>query len=535
MKHLYILLTFLLLIMPVFSQDDEDEAPVNGGGNFNADMQWKLADDRWNKNQFDDAAIQCISFATANPNHSAAPEAWWRAYQVYRWRRPNEPKRKSTYEKAMTAYDKYEKKNADTNKDLAAIGLWYKANMSEPEVGKQAAVTYLLDLLKKYPGAKIERDALYTGAVWLRELRRFREAIDLYDQAEKPWGLSPQGANIVVQRGWCYQELKDNESAIQSYKILLDKNFNIGWGEVHWNLLDIARKMKTLGEEELSRKFAMKLIDKGDPNWDVTKQASAMLFGAAKSVNLFPHYNLRYNSDAQNLDANTKCKITKEMPVLVRIYGYPKETPFKGTLSMLPLVDMAQTTGAKTETEKEGKTEISYTSDIQMPNKDGNFGDLWYTFKTAEAVGPPPGGLVITRKWEKTGEDWGISTVTVKCPFRVHIFISTNQKLNANNFNDQPNTMEDNDKTARWYDWADLTNGRKLSFDVNVGKAEEYYPKVRILYGSQNWVYKGENTKGKDCIANMKEMKVTLSSETDFSARIEYPSDTWLQMNELVK
>ncbi len=535
MKYLYLILTLLLLVMPVIAQDDEDDPPATGGNNFNADMQWKLADDRWNKNQLDDAAIQCVSFATANPNHSAVLEAWFRAYIVYRERRPNEPKRKNTFEKAMAAYDNYEKKYADTNKDLAASALWYKSELTCREISSQAGLACCQDSLKKYPGAKNERDMLYRAANWLRELKRYREAIELYDLAEKPWGFSPAGANIVVWRGWCYQEIKDNENAIQSYKLLLENGFNIGWGEVHWNLLDIARRMKTMGEDELSRKFAMRIIDKGDPNWDVTKQASAMLFGAAKSVNLFPYYNLRYSADTQNLDSNTKCKIIKEMSVLLRIYGYPKETPFKGTLSVLPLVDMSQTTGTKTDVEKEGKTETSFLSDLQMPNKDGNYGDLWYGFKTAEILGPPPGGLIITRKWEKTGEDWGISTVTVKCPYRVHIFISTNQKMNANNFNDQPNAMEDGDKTARWYDWADLTNGRKLTFDVNVGKADEYYPKVRIYFGTGNWYYKGENTKGKDSVANMKEMKVTLSSETDFSARIEYPSDTWLQLNELTK
>lgn len=520
-----------MLTMPGFSQDDEEENG-GGGGKLDANLQWKLVCNAWDKRQFDDAASQATNFATANPDHTAAPDAWWRAYLVYRDYRPNEPKRKSTYEKAMTAYDRYEKKNTESKKDQAAVALWYKGHMSSREVGSQVGVNYLLDLLKKYPGTPIERDAQYQAANWLREQKRYREAIEIYDAAEKSWGVSPQGANIVVWRGWCYQEIKDNEGAIQSYKILLDKPFNIGWGEVHWSLLDIARRMKTIGEEELSRKFAMKIIDKGDPNWDVTKQASAMLFGAAKSVNLFPYVNLRYFSDVQNLDGNTKCKVIKEMPVLLRIYGYPKETPFKGTLTVQPLVEMDQTTGAKSENDK---NEILYSSDIQMPNKDGNTGDLWYGFRTKEVQGSPPGGLVITRKWKKTGDDWGMATITVKCPFRVHIFITTNQKLNANNFNDQPNAMEDGEKTARWYDWADLTNGREITFPVTVGKAEEYYPKVRILFGSGNWYYKPENTKGKDCISNMKEMKVTLSSETDFAAHIEYPSDTWLTMNEITK
>ncbi|MEI6520910.1 MAG: tetratricopeptide repeat protein, partial [bacterium] len=521
----------LMVVMPVFAQDDEEENG-GGGGKLDANLQLKLCDNAWNKRQFDDFASQAINFCVANPDHASTPDVWWRAYLVYRDYRPNEPKRKSTYEKAMAAYDKYEKKYADSKKDYASVALWYKGHMSSREIGSQVGVNYMLELLRKYPGVPLEREAQYQAGNWLREQKRNREAIEQYDAAEKSWGVSPQGANIVVWRGWCYQELKDNESAIQSYKILLDKPFNIGWGEVHWNLLDIARRMKAIGEDELSRKFAMKIIDKGDPNWDVTKQASAMLFGAAKSVNVFPHYNLRYSADGQNLDGNTKCKITKEMPVLLRIYGYPKDAPFKGTLSMFPLVDMVQTTGTKTENDK---NEATYSADIQVPNKNGDYGDLWYTFKTAEAVTSPPGGLIITRKWEKTGEDWGMCTITVKCPFRVHIFITTNNKLNANNFNDQPNEIRDGDKTARWYDWVDLTNGRTLTFPVNDVKTAEYYPRVQIYYGSGNWVYKAENTKGKDCIANMKEMKVTLSSETDFSAHIEYPSDTWLTLNEFTK
>jgi tetratricopeptide (TPR) repeat protein len=533
MKLIYILLTiFMLTAAPftVFAQDDDEDG--GGGGKLDANLQWKLVCNAWDKRQFDDAASQAINFAISNPDHSAAPDAWWRAYLVYRDYRPNEPKRKSTFEKAMTALEKYERKFTETNKNYAATALWYKGHLSTREIGSQAGVTYLLDLLKKYPGTTIEREAQYQAANWLRELKRYREAIEIYDAAEKSWGISPQGANIVVWRGWCYQELKDNEGAIQSYKILYDKAFNIGWGEVHWNLLDIARRMKTIGEDELSRKFAMKLIDKGHPDWDATKQASAMLFGAAKSVNVYPHFNLRYYTDVQNLDGNTKCNIIKEMPVLLRIYGYPKDAPFKGTLTMQPLIEMDQVSGAKTENDK---NEISYTADIQMPNKDGNTNDLWYNFRTKQVLGAPPGGLVITRKWEKTGEDWGMSTITVKSPFRVHIFITTNQKINANNFNDQPNSMEDGDKTARWYDWTDLTNGRKITFPVTVGKAEEYYPKVRILFYSGNWYYKATNTKGKDCVADMKEMKVTLSSETDFSARLEYPSDTWLTMNEITK
>ncbi len=532
MKLLYILLAMLILALtPVFAQDDEEDNG-GGGGKLDANLQWKLVCNAWDKRQFDDAASQAINFAIANPDHASTPDAWWRAYWVYRDFRPNDTKRKSTYEKGMTALDKYEQKYSDSKKELASMALWYKCEMSCREVSNQAALAYLQDIIKKYPGTPIEREAQYRAANWLREMKRYREAIELYDSAEKLWGISPQGANIVVWRGWCYQELKDNESAIQSYKILLTKDFYIGWGEVHWNLLDIARRMKAIGEEELSRKFAMKIIDKGDSNWDVTKQASAMLFGAAKSVNVYPYFNLRYFTDLQNLDGNTKCSIVKEMPVLLRIYGYTKEAPFKGTLTLQPLVDMDQTTGTKVENDK---NEVSYTSDIQMPNKDGNTSDLWYGFHTKEVQGAPPGGLVITRKWKKTGDDWGMSTITVKCPFRVHIFITANQKFNANNFNDQPNAMEDGDKTARWYDWVDLTNGRELTFPVTVGNAEEYYPKVRILFGSGNWYYKPENTKGKDCIANMKEMKVTLSSETDFSGHIEYPSDTWLTMNEIKK
>jgi tetratricopeptide (TPR) repeat protein len=532
MKLLYILLAILFLVVaPAFAQDDDDDNG-SGGGKLDANLQWKLVCNAWDKRQYDDAASQAINFSIANPDHGSAPDAWWRAYLVYRELRPNETKRKNTYEKAMNAIEKYERKYSESKKDLAALSLWYKCEISCREVGTQAGLNCVLDIIKKYPGTPIEREAQYRAANWLRDLKRYREAIDIYDTAEPLWGISPQGANIVVARGHCYQETKDNESAIKSYKILLDKPFNIGWGEVHWNLLDIARRMKTIGEDELSRRFAMKLIDKGDPNWDVTKQASAMLFGAAKSVNLYTHYNLRYSADGQNLDGNTKCKITKEMPVLLRIYGYTKEAPFKGSLSMLPLVDMTQTGGAKTVNDKE---EVTYTADIQMPNKDGNVNDLWYQFKTKEAVVSAPGGLIITRKWEKTGDDWGMATVTVKCPFRVHIFITSNSKLNANNFNDQPNEIRDGDKTARWYDWVDLTNGRTLTFPVNDVKTAEYYPRVQIHYGSGNWVYKGENTKGKDCIANMKEMKVTLSSETDFSARIEYPSDTWLTLNEFTK
>jgi tetratricopeptide (TPR) repeat protein len=520
-----------MLAMPGFTQDDEEDNG-GGGGKLDAGLQFKLFENAWNNRQFDDAASQGINFVIANPDHPSSPDVWWRSYLVYRDYRPNEPKRKSTFEKAMIALEKYERKYADTKKDLAAVSLWYKGELSGREMGAQAGVNYLLDILKKYPGTPIEKHAAYRAGDWLRDLKRYREAIEMYDQAQKLWGFSHEGADIIVRRSWCFQGLNDKESAIENYKLILDKKYSIHWGSIHNNLMPVARWMKDNGETELSRKFAMRLVDEGNPGWGQTQEANAFLFGAQKAIYVEPHYLLRYNTKTQNMDGNTKISVVKEMPVRLRIYNYPKEEPFKGTITMQPIVDMDQTTGTKSENDK---NEILFSSDVVMPNKDGKYNDLWYGFKSKEVLGTPPGGLIITRKWEKTGDDWGMATITVKSPYRVHIFITSNQKLNANNFNDQPNAMEDGDKTARWYDWTDLVNGRKITFPVTVGKAEEYYPKVRIYFGTGNWYYKANNTKGKNCVADMKEMKVTLSSEIDFSARLEYPSDTWLTMDEIIK
>lgn len=526
----------LVLAMPVLAEDDDDDA-----GNLTPDMQWKFVQKYWDNRHFDEAAALGRQFAEANPDNANALEAWWRVYCIYRDNRPNPDRRKEAYLAGMAACERWEKKYAATDKKRAAYSLWYRVHYAEREIGRPTAIKFLTDLVKKYPGTELDAPAYWMLAEWLREAKRYQEAIPNYQAYVKVAGVSEQSAHALHRTGVCYQELHDNENAIASYNVLLNGQFNWGWGGVHWNVLDIARRLRGMGDDNLARTFAQKIVDKCDRNWEVTMQANEFL-GNPRIVNvlplsigLHPHLYYHYSTDNQSIDARSKITLVREINLLQRLSNVNKDAPFSGTLTFTPQWGLTKepTNSPKGEEGKDGKK--SYTVNIVAPDSKGNVqGDTWYGFTLEGKPEAPPDGMIVTRKWEKVGDNWGQCTVRIQASNRWHIWIYLpNNKTNPNNFSIQPNEMRDNGKTYRLYDSFDLAQGLTIKFPIEVGtNVAEYYPRIRL----ERWwggVFPEKKSRGKEVSASIPELSVKLTSENDFPWEMTFPNWRDVTLNEI--
>ncbi|MHB9024376.1 MAG: tetratricopeptide repeat protein [Armatimonadota bacterium] len=527
-RWLFILVCLFTLALPLLADDDDDDTTLDPS------LQWRLAESAWNRREYNEAASMMRNYATLNPDEPQAIQAWWYAYEAYRAHRPDKERRMKVYELAIAACLRWETKYKENNKNRVAEAMWYHANLVNNEGNRPQGIEILLDMVKRYPEAPHVPGANWTLGEWLRGANRYEEAISNYQNYRKVAGFGDQPAMAACREGWCFEALKDPENAALAYKALLNEKYNIGWGQVHWGLLDSARRLKKLGDQESARALLLRIIDKGDPNWDVTKQALAEM-GEKPPMRIwvYPHFNNDYSSSNKSVDGRTKMTLARTINVLVRLSYVTKESPFKGTLRIIPKVEMSSLPANMPVADEDGKK--VYTADIAGPDEKGNVqGDWWYKFIRTETA-TPPDGVTISRKWEKLGKTWGECTIRIQSTERWYMWIYLpNDKTNVNNLNTQPNEVRDAGKTFRWYNWYDLNQGMTIKFPVEIGaNVQEFYPKIFL----ERWLgspYPGKNGTGKLADYDLKEMLIKLSSDAEFPYTYSFPNYNSVTLNEIM-
>ena len=525
----------LTLTPPLFADDDDD-----GGAVLDPKLQWQLADAAWIRRQYDDAASLNKGFAEQNPDDPSALEALWRNYYIFRHTRPNEAKRKATFDLLSKESVRWSRVYLTSDKNRAAQALWYQALSSEQELGRPAGILILQDILKKFPDTPKEMEALWYLGEWTREAGKFQEAAGYYAAYTKKGGISQMTANTIFREGWMDLELKNTEAAVTVYRQILDKKFEWGWGEVHWNAVDAAEKLKAAGEVKLARELALKVIDVMPGRTDSLIARARAVLGekTGKKINIYPHTLYNYSSDKVSISPQSKLTLVRDIPVLVRLSYVTKDDPFKATISLTPKF----TVQAPAENMQKADGNNAFTADIVAPDEKGNVtGDWWYRFKEAPRAEAAPDDLTITRSWKAAGTGWGESTIRIQSKTRWHLWIyMPNAKTNVNNISGsltgaksvQPNEVNDGGKTFRWYDWYDLSQGMTLKIPIEVGgDVTEYYPRLRLEHGVGR--YNNSAATGKDAVYQTNEFTVKLSSDAAFLYSFEFPANNVVQMDEI--
>ena len=527
---LFILCAFLLGIMcsltPLRAQDDDDVAVLT------PDLQWRLADNAWNRRNYDDAAILCINYAEQYPDEPNVIDAWWRAYETYRAYRPHVEKRKATFEKAMAACERWEKKYADTDRERAAKAMWHRAMMVNNEGSRPVSLMIMRELVKKFPGSQQDSNAFWHLGEWLREGKEYQEAIEYYTRYYQ-WAnyAHEYGALAALRAGWCAQELNNPTEAIKHYRHIADGKYNWGWGQVHWSALDAARRCKAMGEVELAQSLLLKIIDKVNPDSDIVKQARSEMGMDAMKITIYPHISHVFTIDNISIDGRSKINGIRDIPVLVRAGYVKKEEPFSASLTLTSKMAMTEVDPNMTATAAAGDKQ-QFTADIKAETQ----GDYWYRFKR-ELTSSPPNGLVVSRTWQKVGANWGESTIRIQSTARWHVWIwLPNANTNVNNLNIQPHEVSEGGKCFRWYDWFELKEGMTIKLPVEVGaNVQEFYPRIRLHRNTHGQFHRDASGKGKTATFETDDFTVTLASEEEFPYTFTTPGAYDIYMNEIVK
>ena len=539
LRWMLVLACLLMLVLPLLADDDEEGG--NGGNTLGPNLQWQLACASWDKRDYNTSAVLNEAYATKNPDEPNVLEAWWRTYYVYRSYRPNPERKKSTLQKALDACDRWEKKYAQTDKNRAAGALWYRSQFLECEGQRVQAINVLQSMFQKYSGSNYDAGAYWTLGEWLREAKRFQEAIPNYQGYRKLAGYGDQPAMALFREGWCYEELKDKDNAIEAYKSILGKGWNWGWWQVAWGALDAAERCQRLGDEQTARALALKIVD-NSPDWGDLKVRARLIMGvktnAERKMWIYPHLYYHYSSENMSVTGGTKVNFSFEFPLLLRMYGITKDTPFKGTLTVKPKADVSKKADNPMKEAQSDDGKKIFVADITNPNPNGGiWQDSWYNLLKATETATLPDGLMITRKWEKAGNTWGESTIRIQSNGRWHVwvYLPNNQTSPDNITGSKPNEVNDNGKTFRWYDWYDMTQGVTIKFPVEVGaNVAEYYPKVYLLRYPGN-TYQDKSGNGAEATYDLKDYTVTLKSADAFPYTFNFPTQYDVTLAEISK
>jgi tetratricopeptide (TPR) repeat protein len=533
----WLLLAGLLFALPAFAQADDDEDA--GGPAIDPILQWRVACAAWDQRAYDNAAAVMLSFAEANPDDDNALEAYWRTFEVYRAYRPNPDRRKLVFEKAMNACERWVKKYAGNDKVKAAKSRWYKAQILNHQGNRQMAIVALNELVDKFLGTDLDDDAFWALGEWLREAKRYNEAIGAYAGYIKTVGATDWAAVSWYRQATCFEALGNTEGAIEAYRSVLNGPYKFGWHYTAHGGMDAARRLRALGEDELARAFALKIVDDAHPNWtDLRAQALSFLGEKAiipKYVRIYSYLNETFSSYAVNIGPTAKLQVDRNLPMLLRLERVSKEDPFSGTLSIVPKVTLdKQPDNAKLSEEGGRKT---FTDAVVAPDDKGKItGDWNYAFSQESRMEEAPDGVVITRKWEKTENNIGICTIRIQSSARWYIYITLpNNKTNVNNINRQPHEVRDGGKTFLWYNWIDLANGIELVFPAEVGaNVEAFYPQVRLERNINGYQ---RDTSGNNTTAagDTSYLSVKLASDKPFPFTLHYHGTRVVLLNETVK
>ncbi|MHB0937002.1 MAG: tetratricopeptide repeat protein [Armatimonadota bacterium] len=533
---LWLMLAGLLLVLaiPVVAQDDEED----DGFTLDPSLQWRMAQTTWDRREYDDAAALMLAFAEGNPDDANTLEAYWRTYEIYRAYRPNPNRKKIVFEKAIGVCERWVKKFSD-NKVKAAQSRWYKALLLDREGNRQMAIASLNELVAKYPGTDLDDDAFWHLGEWLREAQRYREAIDAYAGYGKTVGVTDWAAVCLYRQAMCFEALADREGAIEAYRAVLNGGYNFGWHHTCHGGMDAARRLRALGEDELARAFALKIVDNAHPNWqDLKAQALSFLGEKAnipKFIRIYSYLNETYSSYAVNISGNTKLQVSRDVPVLVRLERTSKEDPFKGTAVFTPKVTLDKQPGNAKLSEEGGKKHFS--TEIASPDDKGTItGDWNYAFSQETQLEEAPDNVTITRSSQKIENGLMNCTIRIQSTARYYIYITLpNNKTNVNNLNRQPHEVRDGGKTFLWYDWIDLSKGIDINFPAEVGgNADAFYPQVRLERNINGYVRDASgnnNTAGSETPY----LGIKLTSDKSFPYAFHYHGHRVVLLNETVK
>ena len=538
MRKLFWLILVILLIapaVPVPAQDDEDD----DGGAIDATLQWRVSCAMWDRREYDSAAAMMLAFAAANPDDNNTLEAYWRAYEAYRAYRPNPDRKKAVFEKAMNACERWVKKFADNDKVKAAKSRWYKANLLDREGNRQMAIAALNEQVTKFLGTDLDDDAFWALGEWLRADKRYREAIDAYAGYCKVVGVTDWAAVCLYRQAMCFEALGDKEGAVEAYRAVYNGGYNFGWHHTAHGAMDAALRLRALGEDELARAMALKIVDNAHPSWQALKaQALAFLGEKAnipKFVRIYTYLNETYSSYAVNISPNTRLQVSRDLPVLVRLERTSKEDPFKGTVALASKVTLDKQPGNAKLSEEGGKK--TFSAEIASPDDKGAItGDWNYAFSQETQLDEAPDNVTITRSSQKIENGLMHCTIRIQSSARWYIFITLpNNKTNVNNFNTQPHEVRDGGKTFLWYNWIDLSKGIELTFPVEVGgNVDAFYPQVRLERNINGYQ---RDTSGNNTTAGSETpyLSVKLASDKSFPYAFHFHGTRVILLNETVK
>jgi len=515
----------LVFFLPVLAEEEE------GGVTLDPGLQWKIADSTWSRREYDDAAVLFVAYGQKNPDDENGLEAWWRACRVYHNFRSNPKRYKEIYPKAIDACERWTLKYATAKPERAASGYWYKAMLLDNAGNRAMALETLLTQVKKYPNINWNGEPYWRIGEWLREARRYPEAIKSYDTFATIVGKGNEnGAGAIYRIAWCYEELANREEAITAYKRVLHGGYNWGWGQMNWNGLDAARRLKKIGEHDLALEFLKKIVEKCNPNSDVYKQAMSEL-GAKPGMQIWiqPHLGYHYYSSNVNVDSRSKVTLKQEVNLQLRATYVTKDTPFRATVTLAPKVEMLKTPNNM----KLNADGTAYQATISTDKG----GDYWYSFWRTDQSVPLPDGVYITRKWEKMGATWGECQIRIQSTSRWYIYIyMPDNKTNPNNMNIQPSDVRDNGRTFYWDYWTvDPSQGVTFKFPVDVGgNTSAFYPKIRIDHG-YGASYAEQSGNINEATYDFREMKLSVKADTPFPYTVNFPAYSEVTLEEVIK
>ena len=226
-----------------------------------------------------------------------------------------------------------------------------------------------------------------------------------------------RGALSVFREAQCYEALKDKAHAIETYKIVFDPKYNWAGGYLGPGAVDAARHLIDDGAPDVSRQMAMMVVDKSPKEgwaWpDIQNQAKTLL-GQAPAKNLYiqPYMYNHYSTSHINIEGTSKLTVAHEPRLLLSVRYASAADPLHAVLTFTPKVDMKTIPPQVTKVDGDKTT---YSMKVDSPDAKGAlFGDQWIGWMENDEDASPPSNLVLTRKWEKEGSDWGTCTIRLQ-------------------------------------------------------------------------------------------------------------------------
>ena len=487
-----------LCAAPSFAEqgdDDAPDAPASGSSPSSVltpDLLWQLADNAWNTRHFDDAVATMTVYVKSDPDGPQCLEALWRASEAYRYIIPNKDKYLAMYTQLDDNCNRWTTEFKDNDKEKAAAGLWYQGNLFRNAGRNEQAEAKFHQLVKQFPTTSHVGDCYWNAAHWEQDDKQYQEAATDYEGYVTVGGNTENTGLADLGSAACEEALKDAPDAVTIYKAILTKPYNWGWWNFAYGALDAAKRLRDLGEPEMMRAYALKIIDDSPQGWtDLQTQAHDLLGDTVpKSISIEAQDHDDYDTDEQSVGPTTKMDLLRHPQLLVRLSRITKDDPLNATVEFTPKDDFAKIGDTLTKGTDNGKDVL--VGKIAYPDDKGNTPDsLNYQFDSQTEHALAPADVTVSRSWDKEGANWGIATIRIQSSARWDIYIympSTDAAHQDNITGLLPNEVQDGGKTFHWYNWADLTQGLTLKIPITfpegaAGAISNYCPKVFLYRG----------------------------------------------------